>query len=276
MRITIVVDNQAEDGLVAEHGFALWIETGTQTIVFDTGHKEAFLQNLQHLGLDLSVVSDLVISHGHYDHTGGINAVLEQARSVRVHVHQGAFQPRYSRKDEAPRSIRMPSWSLMARGKLNEDEIHWATRADQIGENVGITGPIPRLSSFEDTGGAFYYDQGGLRPDPIDDDLAIWLQSTEGLIVCVGCSHAGIVNTAQAVLEHAGGDAIHTIIGGLHLLNASEERIESTVAALNGFGVKKLVACHCTGDDAIKYLEKHMDGEVIHGRAGLSVTFTPN
>jgi 7,8-dihydropterin-6-yl-methyl-4-(beta-D-ribofuranosyl)aminobenzene 5'-phosphate synthase len=261
--------------MVAEHGFALWIETPNQTIVFDTGHKDAFLPNLQALDLDLSKVSDLVLSHGHYDHTGGVDAVLDQAKGIKVHVHQAAFQPRYSRKEEATRSIRMPSDSLRALGRLNEDEIHWATRADQIGDDVGITGPIPRISDFEDTGGSFYYDEGAKRPDPIDDDLAIWLNTAVGLVVCVGCSHAGIVNTARAVLEHAEKDAIHTIVGGLHLLNASEERLESTVEALNGLGVQRLVACHCTGDLAISYLDTHMDGEVVRGHAGFSLVFDP-
>lgn len=275
MQITVIVDNHAAPGLVAEHGFALWIETGNQTIVFDTGHKEAFLPNLQALDLRLSSVSDLVLSHGHYDHTGGVDAVLNRAKKVRVHVHQAAFQPRYSRKEETTRSIRMPSGSLRALGRLNEDEIHWATRADQIGEEVGITGPIPRISDFEDTGGSFYYDEGARRPDPIDDDLAIWLNTADGLVVCVGCSHAGIVNTAQAVLEHAEKDFIHTIIGGLHLLHASAERLEATATALNGLGVQRLVACHCTGDSAISYLDTHMDGEVVRGFAGYSLTLDP-
>ena len=274
-RLTVVVDNHAARGLTAEHGFALWLQYEGRTIMFDTGNKEALLPNSQALGLDLSMVSELVLSHGHYDHTGGVEVILDQAREVEVYLHQAVFQPRYVGKNGTTEPVRMPGKSMQALGHVKDEAIHWMTRNKQISKNIGITGPIPRITDFEDTGGAFYYDQEGKRPDPIDDDIAVWLRTSEGLVVCVGCSHAGIVNTLKSILTSTKEQRVHTVIGGLHLLNASEERLEQTAAALNGFGVKKLVACHCTGDSAITYLKNHLDGEVKRGFAGFSLSYHP-
>jgi 7,8-dihydropterin-6-yl-methyl-4-(beta-D-ribofuranosyl)aminobenzene 5'-phosphate synthase len=275
VRLTVVVDNHAARGLTAEHGFALWLQHDGRTIMFDTGNKEALLPNAQALGLDLSRVSELVVSHGHYDHTGGIDVILEQSRDVEVYLHQAAFEPRYVGKNGSTEPVRMPGRSTQALGHLKDEAVHWMTRGMQLSKNIGITGPIPRINSFEDTGGAFYYDQEGKRPDPIDDDIAIWLRTSEGLVVCVGCSHAGIVNTLNSILETSKEETVHTIIGGLHLLNASEDRLKQTARELNEFGIKKLVACHCTGAEAITYLKKHLDGEVIRGYAGFSMSYHP-
>ncbi len=274
-RLTVVVDNHAARGLAAEHGFALWLQYEGHTIMFDTGNKDTLLPNSQALGLDLAKVSDLVLSHGHYDHTGGIDVILEQAGNVEVYLHQAVFQPRYVGANSSAEPVRMPGKSMQALGHVKDEAFHWMTHYKRLSKNIGITGPIPRGNDFEDTGGAFYYDQEGKRPDPIDDDIAVWLRTSEGLVVCVGCSHAGIVNTLQSILKHTKEQRVHTVIGGLHLLNASPERLEQTARALNTLGVRKLVACHCTGDDATAYLKKHMDAEVMRGYAGFSLSYHP-
>lgn len=274
-RLTVVVDNHAARGLTAEHGFALWLQYEGHTIMFDTGNKDALLPNSQALGLDLAKVSDLVISHGHYDHTGGIDVILKQAGEVEVYLHQAVFQPRYVGKNSSVEPVRMPGNSMQALGHVKDESLHWMTHYKMLSKNIGITGPIARSNDFEDTGGDFYYDQEGKRPDPIDDDIAVWLRTSEGLVVCVGCSHAGIVNTLQSILKHTREHSVHTVIGGLHLLNASPERLEQTAKALNTLGVKKLVACHCTGDDARDYLRQHLDAEVIRGYAGFSLSYHP-
>ena len=266
--ITIVVDNKAAKGFTAEHGFALWIEAAGRTILFDTGNQEALLPNCRKLNLSFPNLTDLVISHGHYDHTGGVDSVVRDAGDIQVYLHQAAMQPRYVNGEEEPRPVRMPAASMRSLWSLPEDSIHWLTHPFNLAGDIGITGPIARLNNYEDTGGAFYYDPWGKRPDPIEDDNALWLQSSEGLVVCVGCSHAGIVNTLQAIMEITGEKKIRTVIGGLHLINASSERLARTAAALNEFDLHQLVACHCTGDESFAYLEEHLRCEVIQGYAG--------
>jgi 7,8-dihydropterin-6-yl-methyl-4-(beta-D-ribofuranosyl)aminobenzene 5'-phosphate synthase len=266
--IKIVVDNNGAEGFVAEHGFALWIEMADRTILFDTGNREALLPNCRKLDLSFTALTDLVISHGHYDHTGGVDLVVREAADIQVYIHQAAMQPRYSNGEVETRSVRMPAASMRSIWSLPEDSLHWLTHPFKLAPDIGITGPIARLTGYEDSGGAFYYDPWGKRPDPIEDDNALWLNSSEGLIVCVGCSHAGIVNTLQAVMEITGERRIRTVIGGLHLINASPERLAKTAAALNDFDLHQLVACHCTGDESFAYLSEHLNCEVVQGYAG--------
>jgi 7,8-dihydropterin-6-yl-methyl-4-(beta-D-ribofuranosyl)aminobenzene 5'-phosphate synthase len=266
--IKVVVDNKAAEGFVAEHGFALWIEMAGRTILFDTGNREALLPNCRKLNLRFSSLTDLVISHGHYDHTGGVDLVVREAGDIQVYLHQAAMQPRYSNGEVEARSVRMPAASMRSIWSLPEDSMHWLTHPFNLAPDIGITGPIARLTGYEDSGGAFYYDPWGKRPDPIEDDNALWLNSSEGLIVCVGCSHAGIVNTLQAVMEITGERRIRSVIGGLHLINASPERLAKTAAALNDFDLHQLVACHCTGDESFAHLSEHLNCEVVQGHAG--------
>jgi 7,8-dihydropterin-6-yl-methyl-4-(beta-D-ribofuranosyl)aminobenzene 5'-phosphate synthase len=274
--IRIVVDNRAGTGLLAEHGFALWIEAGGHVILFDSGNQDALAANLAKLGLDLSRVSDLVLSHGHYDHSGGIEMVLDNTDDLAVYLHQAAMQPRYVVKEdgeEEARSVRMPAGAMQAIGRLNERSVTWLTHPVLIEDHIGVSGPIPRRTDFEDTGGKFFYDPWGKRPDPIEDDNAIWFETDQGLVICVGCSHAGIVNTLDRIIEISGRSDIHTVIGGLHLLHASPRRLEETASALNKHSLKRLVACHCTGEAAIAYLSLKLNCEVIEGYAGFELSF---
>ncbi len=269
--VTIVVDNKAAEGLVAEHGFALWLEAAGRNILFDTGNDSALLPNCRNLELSFSGLTDLVLSHGHYDHTGGVDKVLKEAGNIQVYLHQAAMQPRYVNGEEEARPVRMPAASMRSLWSLPEGSINWLTHPFTIVDDIGITGPISRRTEYEDPGGPFYYDPWGERPDPIEDDNALWVRSPDGLTVCVGCSHAGIVNTLQAITEITGETRFRSVIGGLHLLNASPERLARTAAALNDLDLDQLVACHCTGDQAFAYLAAQLNCEVIQGYAGFSM-----
>jgi 7,8-dihydropterin-6-yl-methyl-4-(beta-D-ribofuranosyl)aminobenzene 5'-phosphate synthase len=118
--ITILVDNQAGPGLTTEHGFSLWIETDDRHILFDTGQGPALPSNARALGVDLRKTDVLVLSHGHYDHTGGIPHVLHVAPNAHVYCHPGVVQPRYSLRNGSPKPAHMPSESMAALGRLPE------------------------------------------------------------------------------------------------------------------------------------------------------------
>lgn len=272
VKLTILVDNNAKEGLIAEHGYALWIETATRILLFDTGNKGALKENARQLGKDLSTVGSLILSHGHYDHTGGVETVLDQSKKAEIYLHQGAFQPRYVKDGDDARPIRVPGNSARALDRFEEkSRVHWATRPLWIDENIGITGPIPRHSDFEDVGGDFFLDPGCSRPDLIEDDLGLWIKTGQGLVVCVGCSHAGIVNTLEAVKTITGEERMHTVIGGMHLLNASGQRLSRTVEALKRMAVNTMIPCHCTGDKAFEYLQSNLDCRVVKGYAGMEL-----
>jgi len=272
-RITILVDNEAGVGLAAEHGFALWLETGAKRFLFDTGQGAALVKNAHTLGLDLATADHLVLSHGHYDHTGGMASLLPQARHLEVHCHPGAVNPRYAIRNRLIKSLQMPSEAMIALDRFPQEQLHWVQQPVQLCETVGLTGPIARETIFEDTGGPFYLDQTGRRPDPVVDDLALWIRTDKGLIVCVGCAHAGLVNTLHHVQRLNDGRRIRAVIGGFHLLNADRSRLKPTIEALHLLAPDHLIPCHCTGQDAVKALRETFGNRCQPGMAGMTCLF---
>lgn len=266
--LTVLVDNQAGPGCMPEHGFALWIETKDRRILLDTGQGEALAGNALALGMDLGRLNTLVLSHGHYDHTGAVPLVLATALEVNVHAHAGVTEPRYSVRAGEARDIRMPAASVRALYRLPLFRMHWASGPVSLGEGLGLTGAIPRRTDFEDTGGPFFLDPEGQRPDLLEDDQALWIATEAGLVVCLGCCHSGLINTLTYVREITGENRIHAVIGGLHLNAASPERLEKTVNALRESRPDMLVPCHCTGEAAATYLRENLDCPVQTGYSG--------
>jgi 7,8-dihydropterin-6-yl-methyl-4-(beta-D-ribofuranosyl)aminobenzene 5'-phosphate synthase len=258
---------------MAEHGFSLWIETEGKRILFDTGQGNALASNARALGVDLSDTGLLVLSHGHCDHTGGIPQVVQIARKIEVYCHSGVVQPRYSIRTGTPRPIQMPRESMAAMDKLPAQSLHWVSQPVLLSQGIGITGPIPRETNYEDTGGPFYLDPEGTRADPIDDDLALWIRTDDGLVICVGCCHAGLVNTLTHVRRLSTTSRIRAIIGGFHLLNASDQRLERTITALRSLAPEMVVPCHCTGERAVEMMRGALGECVLAGRSGMIQQF---
>jgi 7,8-dihydropterin-6-yl-methyl-4-(beta-D-ribofuranosyl)aminobenzene 5'-phosphate synthase len=270
VEVLVVTDNQAGDGLIAEHGFSAWIEVGERRILFDTGQGIALEHNAPVLGLELWSTDTLVLSHGHYDHTGGVPFALEEARYAHVYGHPDATGARWSIHGDTPRAIGMPSGSQAAIDVLPPSRRHWITRSIELEPGLGLATSIPRRSGFEDAGGPFFLDAQGLTPDTIPDDLALWIRTERGLVVVVGCCHAGLVNTVQAVQELSGERRVHAIIGGLHLKDASPERLDRSIEVLSKLDPALVVACHCTGDAAVARLRASLGPRVQVGAAGAS------
>lgn len=273
MKITILVNNLAGEGLMAEHGLSLWIETENRRIIFDTGQGIALENNARTLGIDLAEADILVLSHGHYDHTGGIVQVLQQAQKTDVYCNPGIVYPRYSIINGTAKPIQIPSDSMEAIEKLSVEHLHWVQQPTWISDKIGITGPIPRVTNWEDPGGPFYLDPEGKRADPIDDDQALWVRTDDGVIVCVGCSHAGLVNTLNYVRSINHGFRLRAIIGGFHLINAGRERLEKTMTALHLFEPDMVIPCHCTGELAVAMLRDALGKRVSPASAGMTYCF---
>jgi 7,8-dihydropterin-6-yl-methyl-4-(beta-D-ribofuranosyl)aminobenzene 5'-phosphate synthase len=167
----------------------------------------------------------------------------------------------------------MPSESMAALDRLPEKHLYWTSKAVMLSENIGLTGPIPRQTPFEDTGGHFYLDPEARHVDPIEDDLALWIKTDEGLVICVGCCHAGIINTLNHARRLSGVARIRGVIGGLHLLNADRRRLDETLAAMQALPIETVIPCHCTGDRARNKLEALMGAKILRGHAGTTHHF---
>lgn len=248
IHITTLVENSVfRPGLLAEHGSAFWIEYNGQRILFDTGQGQVLEHNARALGIQLEHTDVLALSHGHYDHTGGLAALVRHARPLDVYLHAAATRPKFTTvKGGSPRDIGMPEASRSAL-QLPHVRLHHLEQPRQIAEGVTLTGPIPRLSSLEDTGGRFFLDAACTQADPLVDDQALILEAARGIIVVLGCAHAGVISTLRYVQQITHGRPVLAVIGGMHLIHASTKRIETTIHELQRHRVQRLTLAHCTG-----------------------------
>ena len=263
--IHCIVDTLAEGGYMPEFGLSLFIEENGRRILFDTGAGEALLPNAARMGLDLDSATDIVLSHGHCDHTGGL-AKLDQPPQTPVYVGRGIMEPCWSLHDDGTKhGITMPPESQVVLAKCQVHEIGAFT---EIYPGMFLSGPIPRESG-EDCGGHFFSDEDCTTPNFIPEEQALLLAS--GVLI-TGCCHAGIINTIEACRKTRPDIAIRTIVGGLHLRHASEERLERTVSYLAQLNLERLVLMHCTGENAVEHLRSHLSCEVATLPVGHSVT----
>ncbi|MGA7827976.1 MAG: MBL fold metallo-hydrolase [Geobacteraceae bacterium] len=250
IRLTILCENSVAKpfGLLGEHGFACYLETPQGNYLFDTGQGQTLVSNARQLGKDLATIKALIISHGHYDHSGAVPQVLEICNGLDVYGHPEIFAARYWEIDGKRRFLGIPYRrdyleSLGARFRLSRELV-------EIGPGVYLTGEIPRRTSFEkgDCRQLAVTANGEIhQPDPVTDDLSLVVDSSKGLLVVLGCAHAGLVNIIEYVTEKFAGKSIYAVVGGTHLGFASGEQFEETLKVLDRFQIEKIGVSHCTG-----------------------------
>lgn len=260
--VTVLVDNRVRAGrpegaereapqgrppgmLRAEHGLALLLERGGERILFDAGQSGLLLENARAMGVDLSGLSAAALSHGHYDHAGGFAALFAEAPPPRLYAHPGAFRKRYD-----ARGAEIGAGWLPEAARAAGVELVLSEGPLEIAPGVFLSGAVPRANDFEDPGEGLFLDGEGCVPDPVEDDQALIVRCGEGLLVLLGCAHAGVVNTVDYVGDLFPGAGIAAVVGGMHLAGAGPKRIRETAGALEGLGASLVAAGHCTGPGA--------------------------
>ena len=259
MNITCLVDNSALRGsrFWGEHGLSFLIETEAGRVLYDTGQSgTVLLHNLAVLDVDPATIEALAISHAHYDHTGGLPALLEYTHpDLPIYAHPALFGERFSRRQTPPKSIGLPlaREDLEARTSLRlgaEPQEMWpgiwtsgaiAERPEQEGRSAHHLIRAPQAGAS---------DPGALEswaPDPYHDDMSLVVEVSRGLILLCGCCHAGLLNTIAHV-ERTFGRRIVAIAGGTHLLNATAEHLQHIGEVLIAQeSVQRIYLTHCSG-----------------------------
>jgi 7,8-dihydropterin-6-yl-methyl-4-(beta-D-ribofuranosyl)aminobenzene 5'-phosphate synthase len=273
VRITILCDNAVGpvSGTLGEHGFAALIEPDNgPPLLFDTGQGFTLLPNARRLNRDLSRVRHVVISHGHFDHAGGLLPLLQETGAKRVMGHPAIFTPRLRVKDTGecyPIGIPQTEAELTAAGAefdLSRDFRH-------VAPGIYLSGEVPRLTSFETGDQGIFAHGSGREPDPTLDDQSLVVETARGLVIILGCCHAGLINTLEQVGKLTGRSDFYAIIGGTHLGFCSPEQINKTIATLRRMGVKKVAAGHCTGFAAMARLAREMAKEFQPAMVGYTL-----
>ena len=278
MKVTCVVDDAVCDHspFWGEHGLAFLIETESGSVLFDTGQSgTVLLHNLELLGVDPATIDALALSHAHYDHTGGLPALLEHVRSgTPLYANADLFRERFSRREGSLKSVGLPLDREALEQRLT---LQLSAEPTEILPGVWTTGEI--TDRAEPEGRSPHHlvrGPGGMEgwaPDPYRDDMALVLETEGGLVALCGCCHAGLLNTLAHVRRTFGPEII-AVAGGTHLLHADEAHLRRVIEVLRELGVPRLYLNHCTGQRAYVTLAQAFGEKVAPCPAGTRLNFS--
>ncbi len=255
VKITVLSTMLTDMRGVGEWGFAALVEVGDRRYLFDTGERpETVLKNAEELGLDLSTVTDIILSHHHWDHVGGLLTLRRamQAKNPaalsRVHVAPGIFQRRV--KEDGTDENDMPR--IRTEYEATGGRFIEHAGPVELSPGVWLTGPVPRANNERNwSPGNRLVTAEGFAEDTLPEDQALVVLTSDGPLVITGCGHAGIVNIMQYAERVASQRSVATVIGGLHLFRAGEPTLAWTAQQMRTAGVRYLLGAHCTGIEAV-------------------------
>jgi len=247
-KITVLCDDRLSFPLLAEHGFSVLIEKEGRFLLFDTGSTDVFIKNAKILGKDLSKVENIIISHSHYDHAGGLKYLLPFNKKYKVILKEEAFLPKYS--NERFTGIEWESLRGFLDFVVIKDEVL------KISDSIYVFGPTPFKNDFEEPDPYFYVLKGDKKErDFFEEELNLVIDEGDGITLITGCAHRGIVNIVEYAIKKFN-KRIKLLIGGFHLYKSTFPKIEKVINSLQKFDIENIIPYHCTGEEAIKILNK--------------------
>lgn len=273
LRLTVLCENSVRlIGPLAEHGWSVFIETNQGNYLFDTGGGLTLEHNAKFYKKDLSSLAGILLSHHHYDHTGGLKAALELSGPTQIYTHPHLFKESYSIRKKKKLFIGMP----YTRSYLENLGARWdfSKSFRELAPSIFLSGEIKRKTEYESGDKTLFVEnQGQLSKDPLMDDQSLIFKRKEGLVIVLGCAHAGIINTLEHIIEKTGEKRILALIGGTHLGSVSKEQKEKSLAALRNYQIEKIGVSHCTGTDASFALRQIYKDQFFHCEVGSVLEF---
>lgn len=275
--VTIVCENTAGiPGLLGEHGFSVLIEKGDERYLFDTGAGRSLPHNLEKLGKEIAGLQKVFLSHGHYDHTGGLQWVVEQVGAIEVVAHPALFTEHMRLDPENPG--RKPKYIGCPAGREQLESLgasfNFMDHTEKVTPEVWfVTGLEPEPKKLPRDDRLVVPRSGGFVPDPLRDDASLLLETEQGPVLILGCAHLGILNILNHVKEQMGVQRLHGILGGTHLKYYGPEVIDQVAGKLDELGVDLVAVSHCTGIQATIELGKHFGDRFREGSAGSVLRF---
>jgi len=272
---TLCENSVATAGVTGEWGYSLYIQVGDRAVLFDTGSSGTTAMNAVRMGVDLSKVDAIVLSHGHYDHTGGLLDVLAQIRrEVPIIAHPDVFGLKYSynKKKDTYRFAGIP----YRREQIESSGGRFELTAEpyRIMKDMVTSGEEPQKTDYETIADNLCLKtENRYVPDPMADDLSIFLNTDLGLVVILGCAHRGMINIIRHGMELMGTEELYMVLGGTHLVTADSDRLDKTVRALRDMDPRWIGTSHCTGFEAAATLYNAFTDKFFVNSTGSVITF---
>jgi len=268
LKITFLCENSVQGGrgLLGEHGLSILVESEGRTLLFDTGQGLGLTSNARALGVDLSEIDEVVLSHGHYDHTGGLQALLEGAEGLRITAHPEVFSPKYSNRGGRPHYIGIPFSKEALEGW--GAELRLVREPVEVIPGVFTTGEVPGERMDRDL---LVKTPQGFDPDPLRDDLSLFAETPEGIVLILGCAHAGVVHIMEHVQGMVGRRPFALVVGGTHLGPLPGDRRREAIEGLKAFEIRAMGVAHCTGLENLPLLEEELEATVFPSFVGMRI-----
>ena len=272
MKITIICENTVGRRIgLGEHGFSAFIETDRENYLFDTGSGHSVIRNSLELNKDLKTIKKIFLSHGHYDHTGGLPEVLKLKGKVDIHAHPHVFLDRIhvvkENEKETKKFVGLPYKKKYLELLGANFILHKDFR--EVEKGVFLTGEVPRKTSFEKPDPVLLAEiDGKIDQDIFSDDQSLILDTEKGLILVFGCAHSGMINIINYVIDKMGKEKFYAVLGGTHLDFLAQEQLEESIKALKKMKIEKIGVCHCTGMRAAFRLHHEFGERFFYGHVG--------
>jgi len=274
LQLAIICENTVGRPISAcgEHGFACLVKTQDGTWLFDTGSGETLLTNLSALEYDAHQIDGVILSHGHYDHSGGLLPLLKAIGPRPIYAHSQIFEERFWLGQHEQRDISLP----YKRSDLESAGAHFNffNTFTALASGLYFSGAIPRKAPLESGDSHLVrrsLDHEALVCDDFPDDAALAIETSKGLVILLGCAHAGLINTVEHFRSKLGNPRIHAIVGGTHLGPASDEQFNATLAYLTHLDFDRLGVSHCTGQVRSAQLYARFPSKVFFANVGTKV-----